>query len=311
MILSKNNKAMWKNLSIITSCYRWEKYLTKFFESVSGQTIFSEIEIVLVANDPTPSEKKIIKDFEEKYPENIVYIEVQREPISVSMNRAIRFSNWTYIFNWDIDDLRTENSIEIQFDVLKSDDTICLTYGDFIITKEFWSYTGTKVESPEFEKYKFMTGMHCGPFRAWKKSVHEKIGYFDEQLRSGADFDLMVRIATFFELKKTQWLLGYYLNANTWLSTGGQKSFFSLQAKELRVINERYNILSKIDFFVPTSGYRISEIQSWDAFIEVNKYGFSPKRKATLSEKYASTWFTIQYGFLRILKYLYLTINWK
>jgi hypothetical protein len=45
--------------------------------------------------------------------------------------------------------------------------------------------------------------MYCGPFRAWKKKVHEKIGYFDEQLKSGADFDLMIRIASFFEMKKT------------------------------------------------------------------------------------------------------------
>ena len=57
--------------------------------------------------------------------------------------------------------------------------------------------------------------MYCGPFRAWKKVIHEKIGYFDEQLRSGADFDLMVRVAIVYKMKKTQGLLGYYLNANT------------------------------------------------------------------------------------------------
>ncbi len=302
---------MKKQLSIITSSYRGEKYLSSFFDNVSKQTIFSQIEIVFVANDPTPAEKTIIEDFQKKYPENIVYIEVPREPISISMNRAIIAANWEYIFNWDIDDLRTENSIEIQYETLKSNDAISLTYGDFIITKEFWSHIGNKVESPEFEKQKFMNGMYCGPFRAWKKCVHEKIGYFDEQLRSGADFDLMVRIATFFDLKKTHGLLGYYLNANTGLSTGGQKSFFSLQAKELRVINERYNILSKIDFFVPILGYRIPEIRSWDTFIEIKKYGFSPKRKATLSERISSVWFTLQYGFLRILKYVYLTIKWK
>lgn len=119
------------------------------------------------------------------------------------MNRAILTANGDYIFNWDIDDLRTNNSIELQYKTLASEEGIKLTYGDFIVTKEFGYIEGYTVNSPEFEREKFITGMYCGPFRAWKKEVHDKIGHFDEQLRSGADFDLMVRIATFFDMKKT------------------------------------------------------------------------------------------------------------
>ncbi len=300
-----------KNLSIITSCYRGEKYLPAFFESVVRQTIFPDIEIVLVSNDPTEVEKTIISDFIKKYPDNIVSIEVPREPISVSMNRAIRAAHGEYIFNWDIDDLRTENSIELQYNTLCSSDEIMLTYGNFIIIKEFLSKEWVEINSPEFEKVEFSRSMHCGPFRAWKKWVHEKIGYFDEQLRSGADFDLMVRIAIFFEMKKTHWLLGYYLNANTGLSTGGQKSFFSLQAKELRVINMRYNILEKIDYFVPTIGYDISQIKTEDWLIPVTYYGFAPMGTQTFMDMVSSVRFTIKFWFLRIAKYFYLTLNGK
>ena len=90
-----------------------------------------------MANDPTDKEKEIIHEFQRKFPENIVYIEVPREPLSISMNRAILASHGEYIFNWDIDDLRTPDSIEIQYKTLSSNIDVMLTYGDFIITKEF------------------------------------------------------------------------------------------------------------------------------------------------------------------------------
>ena len=95
------------------------------------------MEIVFVANDPTDTEKAIINEFQKKFPDNIVYVEVPREPLSISMNRAILSANGDYIFNWDIDDLRTPDSIELQYETLSSNDDVMLTYGDFIITKEF------------------------------------------------------------------------------------------------------------------------------------------------------------------------------
>ncbi len=300
-----------KSLSIITSCYRGEKYLPTFFQNLSEQTIFGEIEVVFVANDPTEAEKSVIWEFQKKYPENIVYLEVPREPLSVSMNRAILASNGDYIFNWDIDDLRTNNSIELQYEILSSERNIMLTYGNFIVTKKFGSTVWYEVISPEFERKEFISNMHCGPFRAWKKEIHKKVGYFDEQLRSGADFDLMIRIATFFDMKKTHWLLGYYLNANTWLSTGGQKSFFSLQAKELRIINTRYNVLSKIDFSVPIEWYDIGAIKNNDSFKKIEDYGFSSMRRMTFLENVCSLYFTVKYLMLRIIKYTFLTLKWK
>lgn len=300
-----------KNLSIITSSYRWEKFLSSFFESVADQTIFSEIEIVFVSNDTTAWEKDIIERFQKKYPEHICFIEVAREPISVSMNRAILASHGEYIFNWDIDDLRTNTSIELQYKTLSSQKDVMLTYGDFLITKEFGSTKGVYIESPEFNKQDFMMSMHCGPFRAWKKIVHERIGYFDEQLRSGADFDLMVRIATVFTMKKTPWLLGYYLNANTWLSTGGQGTFFSLQSRELRVIHTRYNVYSKIDLFVPTWWYTISSLLFWGKYISLEDLGFPLKPHFSIYEALQSIFFTLKYGSFRILKYIYLFIKRK
>ena len=300
-----------KNLSIITSSYRWEKYLSAFFKSITEQTIFQDIEVVFVANDPTDKEKEIIHEFQRKFPENIVYIEVPREPLSISMNRAILASHGEYIFNWDIDDLRTPDSIEIQHKTLSSNKDIMLTYGDFIITKEFWSIEWPLVKSPEFHRSDFITGMYCGPFRAWKKVIHEKIGYFDEQLRSGADFDLMVRVAITYKMKKTQGLLGYYLNANTWLSTGGQRSFFSLQSKELRVISMRYNIHNKIDFFVPTKWYMIDTLVYQGNPITLTSLGFDAVKNLKFSEYIFSSWFTSKYGVLRIIKYIYLTLKRK
>jgi hypothetical protein len=99
------------------------------------------------------------------------------------------------------------------------------------------------------------------------------------------------------------------LNANTGLSTGGQKSFFSLQAKELRVINQRYNILKKIDYSVPCDTYKIPYIKYGEEWIDLQSLGFSAIRKVNLVEFIHSCLFTIRYGILRISKYIYLTLH--
>lgn len=192
---------------------------------------------------------------------------------------------------------------------MKKYDYVYLTYGDFVIIKDFEAREGQYLTSPEFEKTEFVRSMHCGPFRAWKKEIHEKVGYFDEQLRSGADYDLMIRIAYNYPMKKTHGLLGYYLNANTGLSTG-QAKLVSLQQKELLLINKRYNVLDKIDLFISASEYKIYDIKEDGEFLPVKT--FVPHYHVhhyTLSDMIKSLIFSVKYGLLRIIKFIYLKIK--
>ena len=232
-------------ISTITSCFKGEKYLESFLRNVSEQTILDKIEIILVHNEPTEKEIRLVKNFQSKYPDIINHIIVKPvEPIGKSMNICIKEAKGEHVTIWNVDDLRTPNSLEVQMKVLDENPEIGLTYGDFIMVDKIGQTTGKLINLSEFEKRKFIRGMHCGPFPMWRKEINRKIGYFDEQLIQGADFDLMVRIALYCKMKKNQGILGYYLNEKAGLST--RKG--SLQPIERTVIELRYGIYDKIDF---------------------------------------------------------------
>jgi hypothetical protein len=86
--------------------------------------------------------------------------------------------------------------------------------------------------------------MHFGPFMAFKKDVLQYSGMFDEQLVSGGDFDLSVRLALQGAAVRVPVLLGYYLDAGVGASTAPN----SMQLVERTVIELRYGIYEKVDW---------------------------------------------------------------
>lgn len=231
-------------VSTITPCFRGERYLPRFLDSVARQTVFEDLEIVLAHNEPSPEAFAIIEAFQATYPGKLKHLVVDPvEPVSASMNRCIREASAGYVTIWNVDDLRLEDSIERQVRMLEASPDTALVYGDMIVVTEFGSTTGASTTcEPPFEREEFLRSFHCSAFPMWRKSVCERAGLFDEQLKSGADFDLMVRIAAIAGMDKVNGYLGYYLNEGLGLSTGS-----SLQPIERTVIELRYGIFDKIE----------------------------------------------------------------
>jgi hypothetical protein len=244
-------------VSVITPVYRGEPYLSAYFEALASQTLFNDLEVVLVHNQPSSVERGLVQGFAGEHPDKLVHVVVDErnascldhrpghwalETVAQTMNRAIARASGEYIALWNVDDVRVSDSLERQVAVLESDDRIGLTYGDFVIVARPGDTTGFHQSCPEFDRGKFTRSCYGG-FQMWRKSVHDVAGLFDEQLRSGADFDLWIRITAQSSMKKTQGDLGYYLDAGSGLSTrkGG------LRFVEDTVIGLRYGIIDRID----------------------------------------------------------------
>lgn len=230
-------------VSTITPCFRMKKYLKKFLEELPQQTIFDHIEVVLDHNEPDEEEISWVKDFQIKYPGKIKHIIVEKvDPIGTSMNRCIKEASGKYVTIWNVDDLRTPDSLEQQMKVLDSGYDIA--YGDYQIVREFGSKGGKWVRHRDIPESELTRSMIIGPFYMFKKSLVEKAGYFDEQLKSGADFDLAIRLAFNGKAGMTEKGLGYYLNEGKGASTRPG----SRQELERTMIELRYGILDKIDY---------------------------------------------------------------
>ncbi len=223
-------------VSTITPCYNMGKYMQGFLENLSEQT-HKDLEVVMDHNDPTIKEVELVEEHNEKY-DNIFHIQVDGvDPLGISWNRCIENSSGDYLCIWNVDDLRTPDSIEMMAKALDENTDVDFVYGDFIIVPTFGSTEGEFVNNANRE-HLLKSGMILGPFFMFRKSILEKTKVFDEQLVSGNDYDLALRLAFNGKGMHIPHNSGYYLNEGLGLSTRPD----SKQALERTVIELRYGL---------------------------------------------------------------------
>ena len=242
-------------VSTITPCYNMSKYMKGFLDNLSTQT-HKDLEIVLDHNDPSDEEVKLVEEYNEQY-DNILHIKVEGvDPIGTSMNRCIEYATGDYLCIWNVDDLRTPDSIEVMAKALDENPDVDFVYGNYVIVPKFGSTEGQYVDESGREE-ELTTGMILGPYFMFRKSLLEKSGVFDEQLIQGADYDLALRLAFNAKGLHLPINLGYYLNEGLGQSTKPN----SKQPIERTVIELRYNIRVLEPHLVPyTRTYDVGNI---------------------------------------------------
>ena len=242
-------------VSTITPCYNMSKYMKGFLDNLSTQT-HKDLEIVLDHNDPSDEEVKLVEEYNEEY-DNILHIKVEGvDPIGTSMNRCIEYATGDYLCIWNVDDLRTPDSIEVMAKALDENPDVDFVYGNYVIVPNFGGTEGQYVDETGRED-ELTTGMILGPYFMFRKSVIEKSGVFDEQLVQGADYDLALRLALNGKGLHLPINLGYYLNEGLGQSTKPN----SKQPIERTVIELRYNIRVLEPHLVPyTREYDVENI---------------------------------------------------
>ena len=223
-------------VSTITPCYNMSKYMKGFLDNLSTQT-HKDLEIVLDHNEPSDEEITLIEEYNKKH-DNIFHIQVEGlDPIGISMNRCIEFATGDYLCIWNVDDLRTPDSIEVMAKALDENPDVDFVYGNYTIVPNFGGTQGQYVDETGRED-ELTTGMILGPFFMFRKSIIQKSGVFDEQLVQGADYDLALRLAMNGKGLHLPINLGYYLNEGLGQSTKPD----SKQPLERTVIELRYGI---------------------------------------------------------------------
>ena len=242
-------------VSTITPCYNMSKYMKGFLDNLSTQT-HKDLEIVLDHNDPSDEEVKLVEEYNEQY-DNILHIKVEGvDPIGTSMNRCIEYATGDYLCIWNVDDLRTPDSIEVMAKALDENPDVDFVYGNYVIVPNFGGTEGQYVDETGRED-ELTTGMILGPYFMFRKSILEKSGIFDEQLVQGADYDLALRLAMNGKGLHLPINLGYYLNEGLGQSTKPN----SKQPIERTVIELRYNIRVLEPHLVPyTRSYDVDNI---------------------------------------------------
>jgi len=230
-------------VSTLTTCWgSYGCYLNAFLESYVSQSFFKNMEVVLAHYQPKKYELELIKNFQKRYPGRLQHIIGDKvKGLYNSWNLCAKNAKGKYLAVWNVDDLRTKNSIEMQYNLIKSGDT-GFVYGNYTDVIKFGDQDGNFVDFSKFKKGELLRSMILGPFYMFKKDLWSKIGFFDEQFKIAGDFDFAIRLALVSKGRMVVENLGYYLNSQKGLSTKPNR----LQNIEKDQICFSYGIFDKI-----------------------------------------------------------------
>jgi hypothetical protein len=260
-----------------------ERYLKTFLEWLPRQTFFNRLEVVLDHNEPTRDEVQWVQAFQARYPGRLRHLVVEKvDPIGTSMNRCIREAQADLVTIWNVDDLRTPDSIEREARTLIDDADMAITYGNFAVVAGFGKTAGRFIDCGHYPPAELTRSMFAGPFFMFRKALCLKAGMFDEQLKQGPDFDLQIRLAFHGKARLSDGLLGYYLNEGLGQSTRPD----TLQPVERTMIEFRYGIYDKIDyrFAARAARYNIAQLSYQGQWLPVAQ--FVPEYEQLLAERY-------------------------
>ena len=127
-------------VSIIVPFYNVENYIEKCLQSLVNQTL-EDIEILLVNDGSQDGTEVIAKQFVEKYPNKIIYLEKENGGLSDARNYAIPHAKGEYIAFLDSDDYVETNMYEEMYKKAKKEDL------DYVECDFLWEYPDKTLES--------------------------------------------------------------------------------------------------------------------------------------------------------------------
>jgi len=233
-------------ISIFASVYNSDEYIEQYLDDVTRQSIFKDkCELILINPNSPGNEEIIIKKYMEKYP-NIKYIKLDHDPgIYDTWNQAIKLCSGEYITNANLDDRKSPLSIEKHAKALFSNPNVDLVYADSYIVTESnkrWEDIKEDTQKYNFEQFSLDAMLRGNPPHnnpMWRKTMHNKNGWFNQKYKSAADWDFWLKCAfNGSKYMKINEVLGIYYHNPKGMSTNPENS--SWKREEEKEIFKKY-----------------------------------------------------------------------
>lgn len=208
-------------VSVIVSLYNAHTKLKLFLTMLSLQTLVrrGEVEVVLMDSGSKGNEYEVMKEFLANHSISVVYARsAQRETIQAAWNRGIHLARAPYLVFLGVDEALYPDALETLAEELDRNPAADWVMSNSLVTevdeqgvfrKDVMPYDrsgGTKDYTYLETCYLSWVG---GMYR---KSIHERFGYYDESFRAAGDTEFKNRVLPYVRVKFIPRMLGLFLN---------------------------------------------------------------------------------------------------
>ncbi len=216
------------DISLITSIYRAEKFLPDYFESV--QSVVSSladyaIELIIVANDATATERQLIDGFAQML-DHVVPLYVGRETLYASWNRGVTAASGVVIGFWNVDDIRTAEGLVDAHTKIQAGCSVI--YAPLVedVQQVWYGIPDRRYEKRAplvpFSKERFMCEPLGGTFFMFTPQIFAQVGGFDPRFKVLGDFEWWTRAAQHTAFCPGDVIAGYWIKHGDNLTSGGR-----------------------------------------------------------------------------------------
>ena len=191
--------------SIIIPLYNKEKFISNTLQSVFNQ-MFKDYEVIIVNDGSTDNSVSIVEKIKD---ERIKIIHQENQGVSAARNKGIEWAKGEYICFLDSDDSWKKDFLNEIYRLIKTysnQKVFCaaieILTKSSVINAQY--IIGNKVEENVYIENYFTASMKYSLIStscsAFHKSVFLEVGNFDEEIRSGQDTDLWIRVGNKFNI---------------------------------------------------------------------------------------------------------------
>lgn len=248
--------------SVIIPLFNKEKFIEATLKSVLNQS-FIDFEILIIDDGSTDNSAPIIKGFDDA---RIRYFYKKNAGVSSARNDGIEKAQSTYISFIDADDYWYPNFLEEMFKNIQSysEQKVFSAAIEIETSKKVIPARYSIVKTGDSEIVDYFTASSketviCTSCAVFHKSIFEKIGTFDIEVKSGQDTDMWIRIGMNYPVVFSWKILARYVYDENSLS------------KNKNYLNKKINF-SKFEEQEKTN-------PSLKKFLDLNRFSLAIKSK--------------------------------